>query len=325
MLPLRHIGSENLAAFRGLAAHRAQLWRLLLGILVVSALFFLTTIVVLVIWQILVIQLDLGAALLWTGEIYQLHPLNIAIFLGSFGTAWLGLLLVVKGLHKRGFSTLFGPGGFRARHYCWGLALIGLVSIVEFALMWSFDRPVRNVELDRWLAWVLPLICVLIIQTTAEELFFRGYLQQQLAARFRSPLIWWIIPAVFFGILHFNPGELGANAWIVVAITCLMGLVLGDITARTGNISLAMGLHMGNNIFALLVLGLPGSLSSMTLFLVDVDLSDTGAIRQDLLSSLIFLLCCYAVYLVLLWRGVIAFPPAPSYLEPDAGNDDRRP
>ena len=41
----------------------------------------------------------------------------------------------------------------------------------------------------------------------AEELAFRGYLMQALAARFRSPLVWWLLPALLFGAAALEPGR----------------------------------------------------------------------------------------------------------------------
>ncbi len=53
-----------------------------------------------------------------------------------------------------------------------------------------------------------------LIQTGAEELVFRGYLQQQLAARFASPLIWMVLPALIFGAVHYDPATAGPNVWL---------------------------------------------------------------------------------------------------------------
>jgi DNA-directed RNA polymerase subunit RPC12/RpoP len=39
-----------------------------------------------------------------------------------------------------------------------------------------------------------------LIQTGAEEVLFRGYLQQQLAARFASPIAWMVLPSAIFAL-----------------------------------------------------------------------------------------------------------------------------
>ena len=51
----------------------------------------------------------------------------------------------------------------------------------------------------------------------------------------------------------------------------LIGLILGDVTARTGNLSLAMGLHFANNAIALLLVAMPSPLAALSLYLAPVD------------------------------------------------------
>lgn len=131
----------------------------------------------------------------------------------------------------------------------------------------------------------------LLIQTGAEELIFRGYLQSQLAARFRSPVIWMVLPSALFAVLHFD-STAGANAWAIVGVTFLFGLVAADLTARSGSLGPAIALHMGNNISSVLFVGLPGNLSGLALFLLPVEASD---------PALRILFPVEALLLVLIW------------------------
>jgi len=94
----------------------------------------------------------------------------------------------------------------------------------------------------------LPLAAILVfLQTGAEELFFRGYLLQQLAARFQNPLIWFALPPIAFGLLHYEPTVYGGISWGVVIGICLTGLAWADLTRITGNIGAAWGWHFMNN------------------------------------------------------------------------------
>ena len=108
------------------------------------------------------------------------------------------------------------------------------------------------------------------MQIFAEELVFRGYLLQQLRARFRSIWLWAILPSFIFGVLHFDPYTYGINAVFYVTHTTVAGIVLAIVTLRTGNIGAAAGLHFGNN--AMLVFsGNKGTLDGFSLFLTDID------------------------------------------------------
>ena len=122
--------------------------------------------------------------------------------------------------------------------------------------------------LATWAAWLPLALPALLLQTAAEEIAFRGYLMQGLAARFRSPLdLVARSRRSLFGVLHWNPAEFGGNAWLVALSTAVIGLVLADVTVRTGNLSAAIGLHFANNVASLLVVALPSPLAGLSLYL----------------------------------------------------------
>lgn len=190
---------------------------------------------------------------------------ELLLFLASFGGLMLGLLLALRLLYRCGPRVLLGPGGLRLDALAAGaaamLALLGLSNLLGVALA----PPTRQLPLAGWLRY-LPLALLLIaVQSTAEELFFRGYLMRGLATRFRSPLIWWLLPGLAFGALHWNPADYGPAAPVAVASATLFGLLLGDIAARTGNLSAAIGIHVANNAMALLVISPPSGLALLVL------------------------------------------------------------
>ncbi len=106
---------------------------------------------------------------------------------------------------------------------------------------------------------------------------FRGYLQQQLAARFRSPLAWMLVPSILFGALHYSPEAYGDNAWIIVAWSVMFGLLAADLTARTGNLGAAIGFHFANNFSAILLVGLAGQMDGLALWTLAADPTDGAA------------------------------------------------
>jgi uncharacterized protein len=158
---------------------------------------------------------------------------------------------------------------------------------------------VRRADLAAWALWLPLALPAILVQVAAEELAFRGYLMQGLAARFRARAVWLGVPALPFGILHWNPVEFGANAWLVVVASVVAGLVLGDVTARSGNLSLAVGLHFANNAVALLIVALPSPLAGLSLFVYPVDPGDAAALRPLLALDLAVILAAWGVWLAL--------------------------
>ncbi len=110
---------------------------------------------------------------------------------------------------------------------------------------------------------------LVLVQTLAEELIFRGYLLQQLRARFRSLWVCAVLPSALFGLLHFSPATWGVNAYMYVLNTTVVGVILCLVTLRTGNLGAAAGLHFGNNMIAF-ILGVRGELDGLTLFGLEV-------------------------------------------------------
>ena len=193
--------------------------------------------------------------------------LLLLAYLASFAGLALGTAAAARLLQRRAPVTLLGPGGFRPRHFAarrrrrraprppLRAALAG-VAAARSASSRSPPGPPGSPSRS-------PL---LLVQTAAEELAFRGYLMQSLAARFASRWVWLLLPALLFGALHWNPAEFGANAWLVALSTTVVGLVLADVTAKTGNLSAAIGLHFANNVTSLLVVSLPGPLAGLSLW-----------------------------------------------------------
>jgi len=211
------------------------------------------------------------------------------------------LWLVVKFLHHRSFRSLIAPTGrVHWRSYL-GAAIFALVFGLGVSLPVLYSGAYsQQLPLMAWLPWVLPALVLVFLQTAAEELFFRGYLMQQLAAHFKSRWIWWVLPAVLFGVRHYNPLFWGDNWPLAVGTATLMGLIYGDITARTGDLSIALGLHFANNLLVILFLNVSGQLSSLSLFLKNTNVRDVDLMRVELLVSVGATLVVYAIYLLVM-------------------------
>jgi uncharacterized protein len=178
-----------------------------------------------------------------------------------------------------------------------------VVALVAGALsvpMLLVDPPERQLPVAAWALWLPAALPALFVQATAEEVVFRGYLQGMLAARFARRFVWWVLPAAAFGVLHWNP-QMGENAWLMVAAATLMGLVLGDVTARSGGLSLSIGLHFANNVFAMLVMATPSQLSGLALYLSPLDPDDPAMVRAALLGNMALIAAIWGLY-IFFWR-----------------------
>ena len=278
--------SETFEAFVAPARARPALWRTLAGTLLAAALWLFA----------------IGATLPFAASAGGFAtPVGILLYLASFAALLGGAALAARLLQGRGPATLFGPGGFRAGGFGLGVAVVLLVAIPSGAALALLAPPERQATLAAWAARLPLALPAILVQSAAEELAFRGFLMQSLAARFRSALVWWLLPAALFGVLHWNPAELGPNAPIGVLITMVIGLALADVTVRTGNLSAPIGLHFANNAMAMLVVAPPSPVSGLALFVSGIDAGDAGTLRLLLVADLTAILLVWG-----LWRAILA-------------------
>lgn len=275
------------------AMARPQLWRLAVGILLCAAIYVVWIAVLLAgLWWLT----GTGNVLDWAGPVLTGQtPRGTLILLYSFVGMGLGPIVAVRVLHKRRAGSLFGRASVVICDFATAALIVGLVYAIGTALwLWQFDAQ-PNIDPVLWLQ-LLPLALLgLSIQTGAEELVFRGYLQQQLAARFASPLIWLVLPALIFGAVHYDPATAGSNVWLMMGAAAIFGLVAADLTAVTGSIGAAWGFHFANNMVALLILSLQGTLSGLSLYTTPYGPDDLVVLPGLVLADLAVLALTWAL------------------------------
>lgn len=265
------------------ARARPQIWRLVLGFLLICA-FAVVWVIGLFALVYLVAGVDGGPD--WIGRMTRADtPTSALLVIATLWGLAIGAMVTTPLLHGRSAWTLFGPWRPMQRQFLLAMLVAALLMAVSALIPYGFEA-IPNIDLALWLSF-LPLSMVIILgQSGAEELFFRGYLQQQLAARFASPLVWMVLPSILFGMAHFDPSNGPLVAWLIVAATGLFGLLAADLTARTGTIGAAWGFHFANNIAAILVLGMDGALSGLALYTAPIGPTDTEAFIPLLLRDM---------------------------------------
>ena len=214
----------------------------------------------------------------WLPDVVEARtPRDTLILLGTFGGMAVGAVAAARWLHGRGAGTLIGPGARTLRDFV-SAALVVFAVLGTSIGVWSLSYDsVPNIAPGLWLM-LLPLaLAGIALQTGAEEILFRGYMQGQLAARFRSPAVWLLLPSLLFGAVHYDPESAGDAALAVVGAAALFGLIAADLTARTGSIGAAWGFHFANNTVALLCLATDGTITGLALRLTPYALDELGA------------------------------------------------
>jgi membrane protease YdiL (CAAX protease family) len=171
--------------------------------------------------------------------------------------SFLPLLLLPVALHRlllgAQLRTLFtrSKASF-SREVALGAAVMALLllatGIPDFILnnssyTWSFD-------VARFIPYLLVAFTLIPIQTTAEEVFYRGWIQQRLENGRRSIWLVSIIGGFLFALPHLGNPEVSGNLLLPVLGYGSTGFMFTWVTMRDQSMGLAIGAHASNNILA---------------------------------------------------------------------------
>jgi len=180
---------------------------------------------------------------------------TLGIDLSTFAGIILGLMVALWLLHRRGLASLFGPRRATWRGFGMGALVLCGVSILFSLPMLIFEGTTPHEPLSAVLLFLPVAAALLLVQTGAEELLFRGYMMQQLAVRFQSPWIWLVVPSLLFGLLHYDPTIPQVQAVGILFSITLTGFLWADLVRVTGNLGAAFGWHFANNFLLMNVVG----------------------------------------------------------------------
>ena len=279
----------------------AELWRLMAGACLIVLMYVVLGMVMMSALAQVIGELGYGQ---FTDEMNSgATPRGTLAQLFGIGLLTIPVILVTMSLHQRSAMTLIGPPREAARAFvrvtvaaCAAAFLIWLLPPSEYLV-----DPVPAMEMRPWLM-LLPLsLCAVLVQVAAEELVFRGYLQQQLAARFDHWIVWMGVPSALFAMLHYDSG-FGSNTWLVVFWAFAFGCAAADLTARSGTLGAAIGLHFANNAMALLVVALAGNVDALALWHLPVPLGDADTLRPMILIDFVVLFCLWTAARIALRR-----------------------
>ncbi len=191
-------------------------------------------------------------------DIMKVFESNVTLFLIliSFVFAIIGLFLVNKFLHKQSFLTIITSRNTIDWNRV-GLSFLiwSMITIVSTVLLY-YTNPedfVINFKATPFLLLVVIATLLIPIQTTCEELVFRGYLMQGFGNLSHNKWFPLLITSLIFGTMHiFNP-EVTKMGYIILVYYIGTGFFLGIITLMDEGAELALGFHAANNLIGALL------------------------------------------------------------------------
>ncbi|HIP47913.1 MAG TPA: CPBP family intramembrane metalloprotease [Lutibacter sp.] len=163
------------------------------------------------------------------------------------------IFLGIKSIHKRSITSLLTSRkelDWKRVFFAFGIwfAISMLVLSVDY-----FSAPENyewNFNLVPFLILVAISFFLLPLQTSFEEVLFRGYLMQSIGILVKNKWIPLLITSIGFGLLHsFNP-EVEKLGNLIMVYYIGTGFLFGITTLMDEGLELSLGLHAANNIVA---------------------------------------------------------------------------
>ena len=230
----------------------------------------------------------------------------IAFTLVPFGLLLLVLLAWVRFVERRTTESIGIVGERKAREFLLGHAiglagLFGIVMVIWIAGGLKFTAVAPAFSQPASLVPITLLLFTFALQSSVEELLFRGWLMSVLAKKFNVTTAV-IVSSALFSLLHFNPRA----HWLASVGTFLFGLFCCAWVLRTRSVLGIMGWHAGWNWLLAVGFGLPLTGIDVGLPALLVDLQPVGPAwltggPQGPEASVV----CFAYFLLgiaLMWR-----------------------
>lgn len=185
-------------------------------------------------------------------------------------------------------------------------ALIPIPGLSEFEPSFKFN----GFSIDH-AYWFLPMIVCILLQTTGEDVFFKGFLLRQFGAV--VPVFWFapLFITAFFVSIHIGNPDFIKNIGTILLYFVITELIIIFFLIRSGGMEIPLVLHFLNNVILFMVCSEEGTQANeLTLWVYekcDDDLTNRVRIFVSLGQELILFGC---LYLMFFWNR------SPYYIEP---------
>jgi len=216
-------------------------------------------------------------------DIFKTIPSNLRLFLLllSFAFVLPGIWLVVKKLHDLPImSVLSSRKKIDLERVLYSFMIWGTVVSAFVFLEYSLnpENYVFNFKFKEFLILAVIAILFIPIQTSVEEIVFRGYLMQGFGHWLNSRFMALFLTSTVFGSLHLANPEITALGYEFVILYITVGFVLGIMTLMDDGLELALGFHAANNLIAALLLTADWTVFQTESILIDISEPSLGII-----------------------------------------------
>lgn len=221
------------------------------------------------------------------------NNVGFLLLLIMFVAAFAALYVCVKYIHKKHFPDLIHA----AQSISWSRILFGfslwLVLIALTELPFYFQNPDKYIltfNVSTFVPLFLISLLILPIQTSFEEVFFRGYLLQGLYLLVQNKWLVIIVTSLLFMFVHGTNPEIETFGFgIMMAYYFTAGLILAIVTTFDNRLELALGMHAAMNFFGAVFIGYEGGVLQTDSVLKATQINPKFMLIGLIFSGLIFI------------------------------------
>ena len=214
-------------------------------------------------------------------DIFKSIPSNLRLFLLllSFVAVVPGIWLVVNKLHDLPIMSILSSRKkidlerVMYSFMLWG-SIVSAFVFIEYSL--SPESYEINFKLKEFLILAVIAILFIPIQTSVEEIVFRGYLMQGFGHWLNSRFMALFLSSLVFGSLHLANPEITALGYEFIFLYITVGFLLGIMTLMDDGLELALGFHAANNLIAALLVTADWTVFQTESILIDISEPSLG-------------------------------------------------
>ena len=208
-----------------------------------------------------------------------------------------GLWMGIRFIHKRRMKSLVTANKrINWRRIVWSFGMFSAILIVTQLIDVVFnhgDYAWNHVSLKEYVPLVLITFLLVPIQTTTEELFFRGLLLQWVSKKVKKPILLAIIVGLMFSVGHFANPEMNKSIVLVGLDYIVAGFALTYIAINTKSLEITIGAHAANNMFLALFLTTDDSVYGSIPSLFKASNPEPGAnLIWTIITFIVFYILC---------------------------------
>ena len=218
----------------------------------------------------------------------------------GFAVGLLGVWFVINNLHGRSLKTLITPND----KINWKKIILAfsiyfsLTAAIEGGFYYfNPDNYIFQLNVSKFIPLVIISLLFTPVQTSFEEIFFRGYLLQGTSLLFRRTLPALLTTSLLFALAHSSNPEIGKYGFFTMFPFYFgFALMQGFITLFDESLEIPLATHAANNIFTAIFITFEGSVIKTDAIFIQKEMDPAASMPYYFASMFIFLLICSFVF-----------------------------